>query len=131
MILLDTNALVWWLSRKEKVPKKADKIIEAEFKKKEVYYSSISVWEIALLYFEGRLDLRMGVSDWINFLEQIEGFNSVPVDNKIAFLSVNLPEKFHKDPSDGIIVATALVLGCPIVTSDRKIRSYKSVKTIW
>jgi len=55
----------------------------------------------------------------------------VPIDNKIAVLSVNLPDFSHKDPADRIIIATALNLGVKLVTSDSKILNYKHVQAIW
>ncbi len=42
-----------------------------------------------------------------------------------------LPDDFHKDPTDRIIVATARKFGAPIVTADGKIRDYRHVRTIW
>jgi PIN domain nuclease of toxin-antitoxin system len=55
----------------------------------------------------------------------------LPVDNEIARLSVSLPGKFHSDPADRMIVATARFLGAPLVTKDAKIRKYRHVKTVW
>jgi PIN domain nuclease of toxin-antitoxin system len=44
--------------------------------------------------------------------------------------STQLPGEFHRDPADQIIVATARVYGCPLVTSDDKILNYPHVTTI-
>ena len=37
---------------------------------------------------------------------------------------------FIRDPADQIIVATAIIYDCPVVTSDEKIRAYPHVATI-
>ena len=37
---------------------------------------------------------------------------------------------FHKDPADQIIVATARIHNCPLITADAKIISYKGVQTL-
>jgi len=42
-----------------------------------------------------------------------------------------LPDPFHRDPADRIIVATARKLQCPIVTADHKILEYPHVETMW
>jgi PIN domain nuclease of toxin-antitoxin system len=54
-----------------------------------------------------------------------------PVDNDIAVESTRLPGRFHKDPADRLIVALARALSAPLITSDRRIRDYRPVKTIW
>jgi PIN domain nuclease of toxin-antitoxin system len=49
---------------------------------------------------------------------------------EIAIESTQLPGEFHRDPLDQMIVATARVHDCPLVTSDRKIIEYPYVETI-
>jgi len=39
-----------------------------------------------------------------------------------------LPASFHRDPADQIIVATARLYDCPIVTLDEKILAYPYVQ---
>ena len=41
-----------------------------------------------------------------------------------------MPGEFHRDPADQIIVATARVYGCPLVTADGRILKYPHVTTI-
>jgi PIN domain nuclease of toxin-antitoxin system len=43
----------------------------------------------------------------------------------------SLPETFHRDPADRIVVATARALNAPVVTADEKILGYPHVDTIW
>ena len=73
----------------------------------------------------------MDARDWIARSEALPFLHFVPVDNAVALRAVGLPEPFHKDPADRIIVATAMTMGIPIVTSDEKILKYPHVKTIW
>ncbi len=49
---------------------------------------------------------------------------------EIAIQSTRLPGKFHRDPTDRIIVATARVYDCPLITSDDKILEYVHVNTV-
>ena len=42
-----------------------------------------------------------------------------------------LAATFPSDPGDRLITATAIVLRCPLVTADEKIRAAKVVETIW
>ena len=48
---------------------------------------------------------------------------------RIAVEATQLPGVFHRDPADQLIVATARVYGCPLVTMDTKIRQYPHVQT--
>jgi PIN domain nuclease of toxin-antitoxin system len=41
-----------------------------------------------------------------------------------------LPAPFHRDTADQIIVATARIRGCPLLTADKRILGYPHVKTL-
>lgn len=132
MITLDTHALIWWISNPEKLSKKASRRIDKEVKEKgKILVSSISIWEIYMLVKKGRLKLTMDTDSWLEKIEQINLLQFVPVDNKIAAKSVNLPDFSNPDPADRMIIATALQNGSPLITSDKKILNYPLVRTIW
>ncbi len=131
MIVLDTHAWVWWLAEPERLSRKARDSIEEAAGKREVHVSSISTWEIAMLVERGRLALRMEVHDWIALSESLPSIRFVPVDNAILLRSVFLPGYGNRDPADRIIIATALTLGIPLITKDRKIGGYREVTAIW
>jgi PIN domain nuclease of toxin-antitoxin system len=131
MILLDTHVLFWWISEKSKLTPPAIAAIEAEIPGGQILISSMSVWEVTMLVAAGRRTLSVSVPDWIAGFENIAEVTFIPVDNDIAVQSVLLPDGFHKDPADRIIVATARKFGAPIITADQKIRSYRHVRTIW
>ena len=131
MIVLDTHAWIWFASKPEALSKKARKALNAAVNDKNVLISSISVWEVALLVKNKRLKLSMDVLDWIAKSENLPFIQFIPVSNSIAVKSVNLPPPLHPDPADRIIIATALSIGAPLVTKDKKIAAYSHVKTIW
>jgi PIN domain nuclease of toxin-antitoxin system len=131
MILLDTHVLFWWISEKSKLTPPAIAAIEAEIPGGQILISSMSVWEVTMLVAAGRRTLSVSVPDWIAGFENIAEVTFIPVDNDIAVQPVLLPDGFHKDPADRIIVATARKFGAPIITADQKIRSYRHVRTIW
>ncbi|OGG14990.1 twitching motility protein PilT [Candidatus Gottesmanbacteria bacterium RIFCSPHIGHO2_01_FULL_39_10] len=131
MILLDTQALIWLTGDKKKLSLKALRYIEKSISKKEIFVSSFSIWEISLLVKKGRLRLSTDIESWIQQIEDLNIFKFIPVNNEIAIKSVFLPGSFHQDPADRIIIATALVYGASIVTSDRRILKYPQAQTIW
>lgn len=131
MIVLDTHVLIWWVSDRTQLSKKAYGAIKKEGANGEILISAISTWEIATLVSKNRLVLSMEVSSWISTVATIERVRFVPVDNDIAIKSTELDGEFHKDPADRIIVATARKFAVPLVTSDERIRAYAHVKTVW
>lgn len=132
MIVLDTHTLIWWASGDEgQLSAAAAQAIEAEMNGGQIFVSSISAWELAMLVAKGRIALSLDIGDWLSLVGQIEAVSFVPVDNEIAVKSAELPGEFHKDPADRIIVATARKLAAPLVTADDKIRGYPHVHTLW
>jgi len=132
VIVLDTQALLWWVSNPERVPAKARRLLDkAVADNSTVSVSCISTWEIAMLSLRARLELTMPVDAWIAHVEELPWLTFVPVDNRVALRSVHLEGFPHRDPADRIIVATALVLNATLVTADDRLRSWKSVRTVW
>lgn len=132
MIVLDTHALVWWVSEPAKLPVRARRAIQvARDDPAGIVVSSISTWEIAMLVDGGRLTLSMDADSWLRTLESIPGLRFAAVDNSTAIRSVRLREFPHRDPADRIIAATALGLDAALVTGDRILRSYVPLRTIW
>jgi PIN domain nuclease of toxin-antitoxin system len=133
VIVLDTHILLWWVNGGAELSKAAKRAINQERKAKDgsLFISAISVWEIAMLVQRERLVLGTDIEAWLHTVAQLKEVSFVPVDNMIAMKSNALPEPFHKDPADRIIVATARELSSPLVTADERIRGYAHVKTIW
>jgi PIN domain nuclease of toxin-antitoxin system len=131
VIVLDTHAWVSFVSNPELLSRTAKKAVDASIEKKEVFVSSISAWEVALLVGKGRLKLTMDVIEWIGKSEKLPFLTFLPVDNAIAVKSVALPEPLHQDPADRIIIATAITIGSPVATKDQKILDYPYAKSIW
>jgi PIN domain nuclease of toxin-antitoxin system len=86
--------------------------------------SVISVWELGLLESKGRVELSTPCEQWVRDALAIPGLSVAPLTPEIALASSRLPEPFHGDPADRIIVATARALGARLVTRDSKIREY-------
>lgn len=132
MIILDTHTLLCWTDSPQKLSKKARKIIDEEkLKEDNILVSSISTLEIYRLVKKGDLELNTHVDRWMEKIENLPSVRFVPVDNKIASSSVNLPDFSHKDPADRIIIATAREYGATLVTSDKRILLYPHVESLW
>ncbi len=72
-----------------------------------------------MLSMKGHLKLLSDEDTW--FSANLEPPASLaPLTAEISMVSCRLPD-FHGDPADRIIVATAVVLGIPLITADEKI----------
>lgn len=132
MILLDTHALIWWVSEPSRIPEKARRRIDAAVDAGAlVAVSAISVWEVAMLVSRDRLTFTMSAEQWISQVEALPFLTFVPVDNRIAMRSVHLVDFPNRDPADRIIAATALGVDATVVTADARLRAYAPLKTVW
>jgi len=132
VIVLDTHILIWWCDGDERLSAKAKSHIDAALESgEEILLSSISAWEVSMLISKNRLALTMDVDTWLQTVSDIDNVRFIPVDNKVAVESTRLPDEFHKDPADRMIVALARTLSAPLITADEKILNYPHVKTIF
>lgn len=131
MILLDTHVFLWWIGDKERLTRKAKRVLKEAETHKDLAVSAISFWEIALLLKKGRLSVTLDAEKWLDHLESYPGLHIIPVDATIARFSVFLAGPLHADPADRIIIATARNLNLSLITADAKIRKYPHVTTIW
>lgn len=127
-VLLDTHALIWYASDSPKLSKSAKEQINAA---ESVLVCAISAWEIGMLVEKERIALAIDVEEWIKLAYQLPKVKWISLTPETAVLAARLPGEFHGDPADRIICATALTKNVLVITADRKIQSYKHVKTVW
>ena len=120
MVVLDTSALLFWTLDPDLLSDNARKAIDET---EQMTISSISVWEIGLKVKHGRLEIPLSISDYVERLQKLEKLEILPVEVETWLLNLALDWK-HRDPADRTIVATALQLDCPLITSDHAIRSF-------
>jgi len=129
MILIDTHIWIWWSIQPGKLTSDQQNAIRSE-QDGIIGVSAISCWEVAKLTQLARIDLGMPISDWIGLALSYPGVQLLPLTPQIAIASTQLLGDFRSDPADEILVATARLYECSLVTSDRKIRAYAHVSTI-
>ena len=130
VILLDTHVWIWLLSLPGELSSVARSTIEAQVGDAQILVSAMSVWELSMLVKKGRLELKTDPVVFTRTTNQDPLFSFVPVDETIARRSVELPD-IHSDPADRIILATAVELGCSIITKDRQLSEYRVAEVIW
>ena len=118
MIVLDTHTWIWLVSEPQRLN---NAVVAADAK----VVSSISAWEVATKATQNKLVLDRPILDWVVAAHAEHDIRSEPISMQIAIRAGILgAEGFHGDPADRIIVATALLLRCPIATKDDKIRDW-------
>jgi PIN domain nuclease of toxin-antitoxin system len=119
MILLDTHILIWLLIAPENLAPKAKKVILAARKSGPLALSAISLWEMAWLAQNKRIDLDVSVD---SFVKKCASYVQVlPITPEIGVRSVQFPKSYPNNPQDRIIGATALVEGIRLLTHDKLI----------
>ncbi|AEV15186.1 hypothetical protein TCCBUS3UF1_1360 [Thermus sp. CCB_US3_UF1] len=128
--LLDTHAWVWFLTSPELLPSSLLARLEAARRRKALYISAITPWEVAVLAQKGRIALALESWHWLKKALQVEGIRVIPLDVGIVLdgAYMDLP---HPDPADRFIAATALRLGAVLITKDANLRRHPRLDTLW
>ena len=127
MIVLDTHVWAWWVHGDVQLPKGYRDSIQAH-ETDGLGVSIISCWEMAKLVEYRWLKLPVLVAEWFDQALAYPGIQLLELTPRIAVESTQLPGVFHRDPVDQMIVATARVYNCPLVTVDDKVRAYPYVR---
>ncbi|MGB3532567.1 MAG: type II toxin-antitoxin system VapC family toxin [Microcoleaceae cyanobacterium] len=128
MIVLDTHIWIWWINGDPQLTQEYQDYIQSQ-ESQGLGISIISCWEIAKLVERNRLILSIPVDQWLDQALAYPGICLLDLTPNICVESTQLPGKFHRDPADQMIVATARVYDCSLVTMDSKILSYIHVQT--
>lgn len=120
-VLLDTSALLWWLSDNPRLHAAARSLIADPATA--VYVSAASVWEIAIKVGLGRLAAPPNVATWLLPALEDNRFTSLPISALHAAGVEDLPS-FHNDPFDRLLIAQAQAEDLLLMTSDALIRQY-------
>lgn len=128
-ILLDTCAVLWAVGAPKRLSPAARSALGDPDARALV--SAISSAEIACGCQRGRISLDRHWKTWFRHFVQRNEWEVLPIDLEIVEEAYCLPEPFHADPADRIIVATARVRRLAVITGDRRILSYPHVETVW
>ena len=123
-LLLDTHALLWYLTTPEKLPATAHRAIRAA--DHEVYASLASAWEISVKVAIGRLAFDVHA---LGHSLAAVGVDTLAISlqhtARVAELSLH-----HRDPFDRMLVAQAMCESMTLVSRDRELSRY-GVRLLW
>jgi PIN domain nuclease of toxin-antitoxin system len=122
-LLVDTHALLWWLTDDPGLSKTAREALADPAN--DVLVSTASVWEIAIKRTLGKLTAPDDLPDHV----EAAGFDWLPIGAEHAWRVRELPPH-DRDPFDRLLVAQCLTEGMPIVSGDARFGAY-GVETRW
>lgn len=131
MILLDTHVLVWLVSDSSRLSRTAVRELRKAERNGELAISSITLWELALLFQRGRLRASGSIESSIRTILEKSRVEVIEITPEIAALTTTFPDTYPKDPADRMIGATARAHGLTLITQDERILKSPLIRSLW
>ena len=125
--LLDTHTWIWWICGDSRLTARERETLDNLPPTARPVLSEISLWEVAMLVSLGRLELDMDLERWLAVASAPATVELARITPAVAAEVARLPEMFHRDPADRLIVATARVMKLRVLTRDQKITKARVV----
>ena len=129
--VLDTHAWIWWVTSDRRLSRRARTAIARAQGRGELWLSMISIWEMAKKVEKGQISLDRPLDDWLESALAADGLQVADLTRPVLVDSCRLPQPFHGDPADQVIVATARSHSATLVTRDARLRDYRHVRSVW
>jgi PIN domain nuclease of toxin-antitoxin system len=119
--LLDTHALLWWLTDDPKLSSRAKEAIADEANA--ILVSAASAWEIATKFRLGKLGLAADAVSRFDELIAADGFEHLPVTYLHALKAAGY-ELEHRDPFDRMLAAQSALESAALITCDAAFEAF-------
>ncbi len=128
-VLLDTCAVIWAVSEPESLSQTARDVLGAG--DTSVFVSPITCAELACLQERSRIAINGHWRTWFNRCLSANNWQVLDITVPVVQEAYSLPETFHRDPADRLLVGTARLHDLVLITADARILTYPHVKTLW
>lgn len=122
-LLLDTQMLLWAIYRPERLSAQLQERLMDRHN--EVFFSAVSIAEIALKTSLGRTDFSFDPREIMQAALESD-FTELPLTARQTLHLARLPWH-HRDPFDRLLVAQALEEGLRLITADRLLAAYSEL----
>jgi PIN domain nuclease of toxin-antitoxin system len=126
-VLVDTHTFLWALLKDHRLSARAKQILIS--REHELYFSLVSLWEIAVKMKIGKLNTVGSSVTYIRDEMAEYGMELLPIRYEHILELERLP-LHHSEPFDRLLIAQAVAESLPILTHDEKFPLYP-VKLIW
>lgn len=125
-VLIDTHALIWFITADDKLPSESRRVIENT--SNTCLVSIASLWEMGIKTSLGKLELQISLESLFEIINQ-SGFTILPItpDHILTNATLNY---HHRDPFDRLIIAQAKYEGIKVITKDGEYKKY-NIGLIW
>jgi PIN domain nuclease of toxin-antitoxin system len=128
--LLDTHVLLWYLSKDPNLSAKAKEIVDD---RADLYFSIVSLWEIAIKVNIGKLQINRPIDALPIELQYIHT-QLLPITIRDIEIYSGLPlpntPKKHRDPFDRILIAQTINYSLHLVSQDVAFDAYE-IQRLW
>ena len=131
-LVTDTHPLIYYFcGNRKKLSRKASEAFDVAVSSKStsIYVPTPVLWELALLVENAAIRLTMPFSDWVDELFTYPAI--IPASFEVETVKHFHGLKYHNDPFDRAIVATALHLELPLISNDGKMHEHKPCDLYW
>ncbi len=126
-LLLDSNALIWWVTEPSRLSKSADNAIRE--RENEIVVSLVSLWEITIKISKGGLP-QLGSSIQYLLDEIREQRFDLLALRPEHFVALGKLDRHHRDPFDRLLIAQGIAERLPVATNDPTFTRYP-VEVFW
>lgn len=129
-VVLDTHVWIWWLTPHSPLTARERAALDATAARGPLALAAISMWEAQMLHAKRRLELPLPFAEWLRRATDERMLQVLPLDRDVVVAADELPARFHGDPADRLIAATARAHALPLATRDNRLRRSRAVR-IW
>ncbi len=126
--VIDTHALLWFLTGNKNISEKSRKIlIQSQSEDVQILISSIVLAEI--VYILNKKKINLNIIELLNIISKSSSYRVVPFDLPVFKEMLGLPNNLEMH--DRIIAATSLYYKSPLISKDRELHKLSDLKIIW
>lgn len=128
--VLDTHIWIWWMIGDPRLSRRERHALDSFDSSNRPFLCDISLWELATSVDLGRVEIDDPLEAWLAAAASPAAVRMQTITPALVAEMNRLPDSFHRDPADRLIVAAARVLKLPLATRDRRIRKSRLV-SLW
>ena len=132
LLVTDTHPLIYFFcDGGKRLSKQAKRAFEEATTSAQtgIFVPAPVLWEMSLLVEKGDIQIDKPLSQWVDELFQYRTINPLAFDEMTVTLLHDV--RYHTDPFDRAIVASAMQIGLPLITNDGMMHRHSPCELFW